>query len=67
MDLENILGSGLRWVPLDNKGVSYIRLESEWNNRTTGRELEALKAWAVDRMLIFVDTLQPRIQELSRD
>jgi hypothetical protein len=64
-ELADELGAELVWIPLNKKGVCYVRLESEWDNTTTGRQLETLKEWAVDRMLIFYDTLQPRIEELS--
>lgn len=66
-EIESEIGVALDWQRLDEKQASRIALARPGTITDPPEKLEENKQWALERMLDFVDTFQPRIKELRLD
>jgi len=63
-EIETEIGDSLRWERLDSKRACRISLGKPALVTDPPEKVEATKRWAVETMLQFADTFQPRIRAL---
>jgi Domain of unknown function (DUF4268) len=66
VEIENLLGETISWERLDDKRASRLALYTDGSIEDSDSELEAVKAWHIERLLKLKSTLDNKISPLSK-